>query len=273
MAASSQDFRGKYGPTALILGGSEGIGRQFAAQLAALGLDLVLVARREAPLEAAAAELRAAHGVRVTTRAADLAAPDVGALARSLLSAHEVGLLVCNAGATHGVGMFVDEPLDKALALARLNCLAPLAFAHEALARMRPRGKGGMIVVSSMSGLSGSGLIATYAASKAFEIALCEGLNWELSRAGVDVLCAVAGLTDTPAMRRSGLSYAAAAAAGFTAMDAAEVARGALAHLGRGAIWYAPGAPAAAAMRAMPREALTASMTQAAAALYNVALR
>jgi short-subunit dehydrogenase len=268
------EFRARYGPFALVLGGSEGIGREFAAQLAARGLDLVLLARRAAALESAAADIRAAHGVAVITRSVDLAAPrGVAEVAQELCAAHEIGLLVCNAGATHGAGAFLDEPLAKALALVQLNCLSVLSFAHPLLAAMRRRGRGGMIVVSSNSGLSGSGLIATYAAAKAFEISWCEGLHAEAAASGVDVLCAVAGLTDTPAMRRSGLSFSAAAEQGFTAMPAEAVARGALAHLGHGALWYAVGAPAAGAMRAMPREQLVTSMTQAAAALYNIPWR
>ncbi len=266
---SAEQFRTRYGPTALVLGGSEGIGGEFAVQLAALGLDLVLVARRAGQLEAAAARIGAAHGVAVTTHTLDLAAADVADCAAQLAAAHEIGFLVCNAGATHGVGAFLDEPLEKALGIARLNCLAPLVFAHQLLTPMRARRRGGMIVVSSLSGLGGSGLIAAYAAAKSFEIALCEGLSCELAPAGVDVLCAVAGLTDTPAMRRSGLSYAAAAAAGIQAMDPAQVARGALAALGQTSVWYAVGAPAAAALRAMTREQVTATMTQATATLYG----
>lgn len=259
----------KYGPTALILGGSEGIGRQFAEELAGAGLDLVLLARHAGPLESAAAEIRAAHGVAVTPYARDLTAEALEPFATQVLAQHDVGLLVCNAGATHGVGTFLDEPLQKALALVRLNCLAPLTFAHQALRRRRPRGAG-LIVVSSMSGVCGSGLVATYAATKAFQIALCEGLHWELAREGIDVMCAVAGLTDTPAMRRSGLSFSAAAAKGYVPMQANEVARGALEHLGKTAVWYAVGEATAAALRAMPRPQLTVTMSEASAALYNV---
>jgi len=273
MSANAAEFTRKYGPTALILGGSEGIGRQFAEQLAARGLALVLIARGAEPLEMAAAEIRASHGTPVTTYSLDLATPDLESVARQLTSSREIGLLVCNAGATHGAGLFVDEPLGKALGLARLNCTTPLTFAHPLLTAMRARGHGGLIVVSSMSGLVGSGLIATYAAAKAFQIALCEGLNWELARDGVDVMCAVAGLTDTPAMRRSGLSFKAAAERGFVAMQAADVARGALENLGRTAVWYAVGGQAAAAMHSVPREELTVSMTETAAALYQVPLR
>jgi len=265
-------LKDKYGPTALILGGSEGIGRQFAEELAAAGFDLVLLARTSEPLQSAAAEIRATHGVAVACCARDLTADGLGVLATEVLAQHDVGLVVCNAGATHGVGAFLDEPLQKAQHLVRLNCLVPVTFAHQALTRRRARGAG-LIVVSSMSGVCGSGLVATYAATKAFQIALCEGLHWELAREGIDVLCAVAGLTDTPAMRRSGLSFSAAAAKGYVPMQAHAVARGALEHLGSTAVWYAVGAATADALRAMPRAQLTVAMSEASAALYNVPSR
>ena len=261
-----------YGPAALILGGSEGIGRQFANELAGAGLDLVLVARGSAALERAAAEIRAAYGVKVTTLTQDLTVPGLGAFIDGVLAADDIGLTVYNAGATHGIGNFLDAPLAKATHLVQLNCTGPVMFAHKMLGARRARQRrAGLIIVSSMSGLCGSGLVATYAAAKAFEIALCEGLHWELAREGIDVLCAVAGLTDTPAMRRSGLSFAAAAAAGYVAMDAADVARGALAQLGKVAVWYALGQAAAEAMRAMPRAQLTELMSAGSAALYPAA--
>lgn len=268
---NTADMARDYGPAALILGGSEGIGLAFAQQLAGAGLDLVLVARNAAPLAAAACEIRAAHGVVVHTCVRDLTAAGLEAFAAEVLAAHDVGLVICNAGATHGVGRFLDQPLEKALALVRLNCMAPLTFAHQSLARRRGR-RAGLILVSSMSGVCGSGLVATYAAVKAFEIALCEGLHWELSGEGVDVLCAVAGLTDTPAMRRSGLSFSAAAEKGFTAMNPTEVARGALEALGRSAVWYAVGEATVTAMRALPRPQLTRALSEASAALYQIAL-
>jgi short-subunit dehydrogenase len=187
---------------------------------------------------------------------------------RTVLTEHDVGLVVCNAGATHGIGAFLDAPLEKALQLVRLNCLAPLIFARKALSRRRGRGAG-LIVVSSMSGLCGTGLIATYAAVKAFAIALCAGLHWALGASGLDVLCAVAGLTDTPAMRRSGLSFS-AAAKGYQAMSAEVVAQGALEQLGRVEVWYAVGEATAGALRQLPRPQLTAAMSEASAAMYGV---
>jgi uncharacterized protein len=269
--AETSELAANYGPSALVLGGSEGIGRAFADALAGAGLDLVLVARNAAPLAAAAAQIRATYAVQVSTWVHDLSAPGLGEFADQVLAAHDPGLIICNAGATHGVGRFLDEPLEKALALVRLNCLAPVTFAYKSLARRRGR-RGALILVSSMSGLCGSGLVATYAAAKAFEIALCEGLHWELAPQGLDVLCAVAGLTDTPAMRRSGLSFSAAAARGYHAQPASVVARGALAQLGSAAVWYAVGEAVAQGMRQMPRPQLTVALSEASAAMYQVPL-
>jgi len=263
-----EGFADRYGPRALILGGSEGIGSSFADALAAAGLDLTLVARSAQSLEATAATLRDRHGVQVDTRQLDLTGPDLETVARALIASHDFGLVIYNAGATHGIGFFLDEPVDKALSLVRLNCAGPIVFAHLALSAMRTKGRGGLILVSSMSGMAGSGYVAGYAASKAFEITLAEGLHWELARDGVDVMCAVATLTDTPAMRRSGIQMD--ADPNFIAMDAATVARGALRNLGATAVWFAAGEETAQALRTAPRAALTDTMSRTSARLWGL---
>lgn len=259
-------FATRYGPRALILGGSEGIGASFAGQLAARGLDLTLVARNRAPLEATAEAVRAAHGVDVETRALDLTDPAIGRHVDALFAEREFGLVVYNAGAVHGVGLFLDQPVEQALSLVRLNCMGPLLFAHRGLSAMRARGRGGLILLSSMSALAGSGYVATYAAVKSFEIVLAEGLHWELAREGVDILCAVASLTDTPAMARSGMVSTPA----YVPMDPEDVASGALAHLGQAAVWYASGEENARQMRATPRDTLVEHMSRASAALWGI---
>ena len=261
-------WRDRYGPRALILGGSEGIGASFAEQLAAQGFDLTLAARRAGPLEETAARLRAAYGIDVATQVLDLTAPDLPVRASEIVSGGDFGLVVYNAGATHGAGLFLDQPLDKALGLVALNCAGPVAFAHHALAPMRRRGKGGLILLSSMSGMAGCGYVATYAATKSFEMILAEGLHWEMQRDGVDVLCAVATLTDTPAMARSGLIID--ADPDFVAMDPAVVAAGALANLGQRAVWFAAGEEAERGLRSAPREALTDQMSRVSARMYGI---
>ena len=256
---SENRFYDRYGPAALIFGGSEGIGRSFAEALARAGLDLVLVARTASRLEAAAAEIRAAHGVKVDVEPLDLHGTDAADRIAALGASREFGLIVYNAGATQGIGRFAEQPASYALDLVRLNCIGPVAAAHACLPAMIARGRGGLILVSSVSALAGAGYIATYAATKSFEIILAEGLHWELDGTGVDVLCAVAGLTDTPAMVRSGMMANAAAGA---AMSADAVVEGALAALGEQPVWYASGDPAIAAMRAMPRAELSEMMTR-----------
>lgn len=259
-------FAERYGPRALILGGSEGIGFAFADKLAAAGLDLTLVARSLPALDAAGRAIAQRHDVDVETISLDLAAPGIAERAAAIVGARDYGLVIYNAGATHGVGLFVDDPVQRALDLVALNCAGPIAFAHPALAAMRGRGKGGMLLVSSMSGMVGSGYVAAYAAAKSFEIVLAEGLHWELAREGVDMLCAVATLTDTPAMRRSGMVEV----EGLVPMKAATFAAGALAALGSAPVWYAVGDAAADAIRTVPRVAVTVQASEISARLWGM---
>ncbi|HEU0196729.1 MAG TPA: SDR family NAD(P)-dependent oxidoreductase [Nevskiaceae bacterium] len=258
----------RYGPRALILGGSEGIGAGFAERLASQGFDLTLVARTQVTLDAKAAELREHHAVQVDTEGLDLARPEAVERVAAVIDRHAFDLVIYNAGATHGAGLFLDRPLQHALELVALDCATPVAVAHRALQPMRVRGRGGFILVSSMSGLVGAGYVAAYAAAKAFEIALAQGLYWEMKRSGVDVLCAVATLTDTPAMARSGVILHADSRYPPMAPDA--VAYGALEHLGRGPLWYAVGEDVARTLMAQPQREAIDQMSRASAALYGI---
>ncbi len=197
-----KDFRARYGPWALVTGASEGIGESFARALASRGLNLMLVARREGPLEALAAELRAAHAIQVRTASADVARPDLLAVLDVLAGDDEIGLLVHNA-AFSALGPFLDRPLDDLMKVIDVNCRAPLAMAHHFARRMVPRGRGGIILMSSLAGGQGTPMVAAYAASKAFEIVLAEGLWDELRPHGVDVLACRAGPTRTPSYEAS----------------------------------------------------------------------
>lgn len=263
------DFARRYGPRALICGASEGIGAAFARALAARGLDLTLVARRTGPLGDLAAALAREHGVACSTVSLDLATAEAGAALAGLWCAHDHGLVIYNAGAAHGAGLFDRNPLARELALVHLNCLTPTALAHHALGTMVPRGRGGIVLVSSMSGLAGSGHVATYSAAKSFEITLAEGLHWENAARGIDVLCAIASLTDTPAMHRSGMQID--ALPGFTPMAPEDVAEGALTHLGRQAVWCAAGESAIQAARTSPRAEWVDRGSRMAAALWGMA--
>jgi short-subunit dehydrogenase len=191
-------FAARYGPWAVIAGASEGIGAAFTTALAARGLHLVLVARRPQPLTALAHRLP----TRTVTVTADLSTVEgLGALVGATQGL-EVGLVVANA-AYSPIGPFVDadvERLDRAL---DLNCRAPLRLARHYLPAMAARGRGGLVVMSSLAGQQGSPGLAAYAATKAFGAVLAEGLWAELRGRGVDVVACVAGAVATPGLARA----------------------------------------------------------------------
>lgn len=198
----SDSFLHRYGPWALIAGASEGLGEAFARELAGRGLNLILLARRGDVLETLAAELRQHHGVQVQTSALDLARADLAAAVRTSIGEREVGLLVYNA-AFSKIGDFVTQSLDDKLRMLDVNCRGPLILAHELGQPMRQRGRGGIILMTSMAGAQGAPLIATYGATKAFNLVLAEGLWDELRGHGVDVIGCRAGSTRTPGYLRS----------------------------------------------------------------------
>jgi short-subunit dehydrogenase len=180
----------------------------------------------------------------------------------------EIGLLVYNAGAVHGARPFLDEPLAKSLGLVALNCNGPVTLCHQLALPMRERGRGGIILLSSLSGLTGGAYVATYAASKAFDISLAESLWAELYPHGVHVLSLIAGATDTPAMASSGVQFEAG-----QAMASDEVAREGLAHLPHGPVHIAGEGNRVAAefLRGPDRRQSVAMMSAGAAALYGLA--
>ena len=226
----SEDFRARYGPWALVAGASEGLGEAFAAGIAARGVNVAMVARRADTLERTAARVAEAHGVETRALCADLSDPRAPARLLDAVAELDLGLFVYNA-ALSVPGPYLDVDAGVHLAAIQTNCASPAALAHGLGRRLRDRGRGGILLVSSLSALYGTGYLATYAATKAFGLTLAEGLWAELSDAGVDVLATCAGSTLTP-------GYAARAPARLprlapAPMDPAAVAEDALHQLGR----------------------------------------
>ena len=188
------DWRERYGPYALIAGASVGLGEAFARRLAERGLDLLLIARRQDALERLAADLRARHAIQVRTLVADLGRPDLREVVARAVDGIAVGLLVYNA-AYSAIGPFVDRSLDEQLQVLNVNCRGPLVLSHLLGKAMAERGRGGIVLVTSVAGSQGGPWLASYAASKAFNLVLAEGLWDELCERGVDVVACRAGAT------------------------------------------------------------------------------
>ncbi|WP_395307431.1 SDR family NAD(P)-dependent oxidoreductase [Mycobacterium sp. AMU20-3851] len=222
----------RYGPWAVITGGSEGVGAAFARQLAAAGMHLLLVARKAGPLIETARRCRD-FGVQVRTLSTDLSDPSsVGSVADAV-SDVEVGLLIHNAGANTHSAQFLDGDLAAFGRVIDLNVTTPLALVHHFGAAMRRRRRGGILLVGSVAGYLGSNRHTVYGGVKAFGRVFAESLWLELRDHDVDVLELVLGVTRTPAMERVGLNFD---VPGIAVSEPAEVAAEGLAALGRGPV-------------------------------------
>ena len=226
VALKDSRFIARYGPWGLVAGASEGIGASFASALAARGLNLVLLARRAGPLEALAARLAQSHGVRTRVLALDLTSPALDVLVAEGTKDLEVGLLVCNAALSLMSG-FLELDLEDVLRSVEMNVRAPLLLTHFFARQMAERGRGGVVLMSSVAGIIGSPYSATYAGSKAFALGFGDSLWAELEPRGVDVVTCAAGPTETP-------TYAQVRTSSFPpAMNPDDVVRAALGALGK----------------------------------------
>jgi len=190
--------------TALVTGASSGIGRQIALQVARRGADVVLVARREAALEELAREVRAGTGRIAEVLVADLTgSADLARVEARVGDPDRLVDLVVNNAGLGGAGAFQELDLDREEAEVRLNCLAVLRLSHAALSAMLPRGRGGLLNVSSLAGFQALPTSATYGASKAFVTSLTEALHEEARGTGVHVTALCPGFVRTGFHRAS----------------------------------------------------------------------
>jgi uncharacterized protein len=191
-------FAERYGRWAVVAGASTGMGAAFATEAARRGLDVVLVARRAALMDETAAAIRAAHGVQVRTLVLDLGHADAADLLAAAVEELEIGLLIYNAAA-EPQGRFLDTPLDELHTNIAVNCTTPTVLLKHLAPPMARRGRGGIVLVSSMGALQGIKVFVAYGAAKSYELILGEGLWDELRDHDVDAFAYVVGATATPA--------------------------------------------------------------------------
>jgi short-subunit dehydrogenase len=193
---SDNEFRDRYGPWALVAGASMGIGAALSHEAARRGLSVVLVARGRDQLETTAAEVADLHGVEVRVVAADLAAPDIGEVLAEATKDLDVGLFAYNAAVAPN-SRFIDGDLELHLLSVDVNCRTPTILCHHFGKRLADRGRGGIVMISSMGGTQGAVNFSTYNAGKAFEWILTESLWTELADRGVDAVNVFVGATSS----------------------------------------------------------------------------
>jgi len=189
-------FKEKYGPCALVAGASEGMGLAFAEKIASNGINLVLVARREEKLKQATEVLQTQYSIEVKYLPLDLSEEASFEKIFSFTASLEIGLLVYNA-AVSSINWFVEEKIEVHREMITVNCIGPALLTHHYGNKMKILKKGGIILMSSMGGLQGLPGISHYAATKAYNMILAEGLWYEMQDYGVDVLGCIAGATST----------------------------------------------------------------------------
>jgi len=225
MNNNTSAFAQKFGPWAVVTGASDGIGRAFAEELARRGVHVILVARRQERLEQLATDLTQAHGVQCQVLPANLSHPQGIQLVLDGSAVRDVGLVVCAAGFGTS-GPFLQNELSTELDMLQVNCTALAALSWGLGQRLVKRGRGGLVLLSSVVAFQGVPQSANYAATKAYVQTLAEGLRGEWTGQGVQVLAVAPGPVRSGFAERSRMHMA-------QAEDPQVVARVSLDALGR----------------------------------------
>ncbi len=230
-------------PLSLITGASSGIGAEFARQLAALGHDLVITARRTDRLENLATELQAQHGTQVSVLAHDLADPAAVTWLCDALDQRglHVDWLINNAG--YGVpGTFAANDWATHADSLRVLLTAPTELAWRLLPGMRQRGHGRIINVASLAGhVPAPAGHTLYAASKAYLIKFSQALALENQSRGIHVCALCPGFTWSEFHDVTHTREKMDKLPGFMWLSAADVVRQGIAAVERGDAVYIPG--------------------------------
>ncbi len=183
---------------ALITGASSGIGEALARRFAAAGFDLVLVARNADKLRQLARQLARQYVIKAWVVPVDLAQPGAAQqlAARMRRARRSIDVLVNNAGVLEH-GAFVDMPATRHRELIDLNVTALSEMLAHFLPAMIARGQGRVLNVASIAAFQPIPMLATYAATKAYVLSLCESLAEELKGSGVTITALCPGITAT----------------------------------------------------------------------------
>jgi short-subunit dehydrogenase len=192
------NFSSRYGPWCIIAGASEGLGESLAHEMAAHGINLVLIARRENILKQVADSVKKQYRVQVRTLAADLSDTEKVLKQIDEMTADiEVRSLVYNA-AWSKITNF-DELLNSEIDTGiNVNIKTPTKLIRQLVKQFKERGSGGILLISSVSGLIGARFITVYSAMKSYQATLARGLWDEMREFGIDIACTIPGAISTP---------------------------------------------------------------------------
>ncbi|MBN1329974.1 MAG: SDR family NAD(P)-dependent oxidoreductase [Candidatus Heimdallarchaeota archaeon] len=239
MSSISNDIKNDFGPWALIAGASEGLGAAYAREIASKGINVILLARQKDLLEELSKEIKSKYQVETKMLQMDLASPDILEKITFETKNLEIGLLVYNA-AVSLIGAFHNFDIEHHIKTIEVNCKAPMLLTHYFGKKMKERGSGGIILMSSLAGLQGNPIHAHYSATRGYTMNLAEALWFEMKKYGVKVMACVAGATKTPNYVNSKPKKA--GMIDPKPMEPRKVAEGALKSLWKNKPYHIPGA-------------------------------
>ncbi|KIW06122.1 uncharacterized protein PV09_03289 [Verruconis gallopava] len=179
------------GSYAVITGASDGIGKEFALQLAKKGYNLLLISRTQSKLEALAADIKKTYGgVEVSTFAMDFAQNNEAdyTLLGELVKTLDVGILVNNVGLSHSIPVSFLETSDEEMRdIVTINVTGTLRITKLVAPRMVEKKRGLILTMASFGGVFPTPYLATYSGSKAFLQHWSVALAAELAPHGVHV--------------------------------------------------------------------------------------
>src|SRR5579864_2922306 len=196
--------RVKFGPWAIVTGASSGIGKEFSRQLAANGLNIVLVARRLGLLKELGQNLEKQFGVQCRAVQVDLSDERFIGTIKEATQDLDIGLVVSNAG-TGNPGEFLKHDRQLLHETLRLNTIAHLDITHHFGQKLSERHRGGIILVGALGAENGIPYMANDGGAKAYVHSLGEALHYEFKPLGVYVTVLAAGVTNTAVIDKFGL--------------------------------------------------------------------
>ncbi len=214
-----------YGTYILITGGTSGIGKAIALQLANEGIDLILVARSEDTLSKLASELQKNYKIKVITIATDLSSNQGIQKLLEDTKQLDIGILI-NAAGYGSSGYFLDNPIAIERNMIHLNCEAAMVLTYEFGQRFKLKNKGAIVLFSSILAFQGTPYSANYAATKAYIQSLSEALGKEFAHHNIAIQVAAPGPTETGFSHRAKMQMK-------NAMQPEEIARDVLKNIGK----------------------------------------
>lgn len=192
-----KNLRDKYGPWALVIGASTGLGASWARECAKRGMNVAICARRLNKLQEVSSELRENYSVETLEFVVDIAAPDAADTIRQAVSGLDIGMVIYNA-AVERAAPFIKMREEYHLQQIAGNAVTPMRICYHFCREMARKHRGCILLLSSMSASAGTSNHSTYSACKSFMMQLGETLWYEMGKYGVDVSGVMVGSVVTP---------------------------------------------------------------------------